>query len=155
MLKKNRVQIARESIQNPRAFLHHSGGFRGAQQTLPPPQKKMMYCVFFIPCFFFCIRMLINKAQIVRESIKTMRAGPGPRPKGTSRSRWFCAAGPSSPPPKKKIKIKILDLPRPSVFWSSPKSLFRVSTFLKMFLADVRSKTNNRSESPGEGKKNT
>ena len=50
----------------------------GAQQTCAPPPPKFGWAVFF--CMKFCIRMLKNKAWIARESIKTPRAGPGPRP---------------------------------------------------------------------------
>ena len=58
-----------------------SGGFRGRAQQAPPPPPIIIIIwstnLFFIP---FCIRMLINKAQIARESIfvKPRASGAGP-----------------------------------------------------------------------------
>ena len=52
---------------------------QGGETGVPPPpqkKKKMDQLCVFLPLFF--IRMLKNKAQIARESIKTTLELPGP-----------------------------------------------------------------------------
>ena len=64
---------------NWNAFLNRMKQWRiqkGAQQAPPPPLKFDRLWVFFpIP---FCIRMLQNRAQIARESMKKLLELPGP-----------------------------------------------------------------------------
>ena len=52
-----------------------SDGSKGGGGATGTPLKLDQLCVFFIQ---FCIRMLKNKAQIARESIKTTLELPGP-----------------------------------------------------------------------------
>ena len=54
------------------ALSQHLADLEGGATSAHPPKKKLdRLCFIFIP---FCIRMLKNKAQIVRESIKNPRA---------------------------------------------------------------------------------
>ena len=78
---KNIASFSLRQKKKKKKMRSNSGGSRGGGGGggaigAPPPKKKKWFTVCFF--HFFFIRMLKNKAQIARESIKTTLELPGP-----------------------------------------------------------------------------